>query len=108
MAQFYWMVTRFKKEADEIPLDLNLIWSGKWWINKEPQKVNHNFEFKAIHVSIVYDHLQLHVIQFTCFEITIMALHHHNKYTCACIVIDLCHAAAILFQEIKKALYLHC
>ena len=66
--------------------------------------MNHNLEFKAIHVSIVYDHLQLHVIQFIFFEITIMVLHHHNKYTCACIVIDLCHAAAILFQEIKKKL----
>ena len=105
------MVTRFKKEADEIPLDLNLIfihlWYGKWWINKDPLKVNHNFEFKAIHVFIVYNHLQLHVIQFICFEITIMVLHHHNNYTCACIVIDLCHAATILFQENKKALYLH-
>ena len=49
--------------------------------------MNYNFEFKAINVSIVYDHLQLHVIQFMCFEITIMVMHDVSPYTCACIVI---------------------
>ena len=76
-------------------------------MSKDPQKVNHNFEFKAIHVFTVYDHLQLHVIQLMCFEITIMVMHDVSPYTCACIVIDLCHAVAILSQEIKKDLYLH-
>ena len=38
MAQFYWMVTRFKKEADEIPLDLNLIFIHLVWKMVDKQR----------------------------------------------------------------------
>ena len=36
-----------------------------------------------------------------------MVMDDSSPYTCACIVVDLCHAVAILCQEIKEDLYLH-
>lgn len=38
MAQFYWMVTRLKKEAEEIPLDLNLIFIHLVWKMVDKQR----------------------------------------------------------------------
>ena len=38
MAQFYWMVTRFKKEAEEIPLDLNLTFIHLVWKMVDKQR----------------------------------------------------------------------